>query len=143
MNPQELLSIRNLVFVAGLLHLCQIPAMLLAPRMLGWKEDLAKLSVINRRIVQVIGIAIVIGGVGLGVVVASAADEMVSGSRLACGLSAFLAVWWGYRAAVQYLLYLRIWVKGWLGSFSNYGLAALFTFLTAVYLIALVHNLRQ
>lgn len=143
MDLDQLVSMRNLVFVAGVLHFCQVPAMLMAPRMLGWKEDLAKLSVINRRIVQVIGIAIVIVGVGTGIVVACAADDLVSGSRLATGFTAFLAFFWGYRAAVQVLLYLRIWVKGLLGTLSNYGLAVLFVFLTAAYLIAFVHNLRQ
>jgi hypothetical protein len=136
------LSLRNWVFLAGVLHFCQVPAMMMAPRMLDWKDDLAKLSVINRRIVQVIGIAIVIVGVGTGIVVACAADEMVKGGKLATGLSLFLAVFWGYRGLVQYTLYLRIWVKGWLGTISNYGLAALFTLLTVIYLIAFIHNLR-
>ncbi len=143
MDLQQLLSLRNFVFLAGLLQFCQIPAMMMAPKMLGWKDDLAKLSTINRRIVKVIGVAIVIVGVGTGAIVVCAGGEMVSGSHLAIGLSLFLGIFWGYRAMVQYLLYFRIWGKGFMGAFSNYGLAALFTFQTLVYLIAFVANLQH
>jgi hypothetical protein len=143
MNWLQLLTLRNLVFLAGLLHFCQIPAMMMAPRMLGWKEDLAKLSVINRRIVMVIGVAIMLVGVGTGIVVACSADNMVAGTRLAAGFSAFLAVFWGYRGTVQVALYLRIWPRGFLGVVSNYGLVALFGFLTLVYFAAFVANLRS
>ena len=134
-------SLQNLVFLAGILHFCQVPAMMMAPKMLGWKEDLSKLQLINRRIVMVIGVAIVIVGVGTGILVASAAGEMVGGGRLATGLCLFLAVFWGYRGAVQFLLYFKIWGTDLLGRLSNYGLCLIFVFLTAVYAVAFVANL--
>jgi hypothetical protein len=143
MGLEQLFTLRNFVFAAGALQFCQIPAMMVAPRMLGWKEDLEKLATMNRRIVKVIGLAIVLVGVGTGAIVACAADEMVSGSRLACGLSLFLGVFWGYRALVQYFLYFRIWPKGFMGRLSNYGLAALFTFQSIVYLAAFVANVTR
>ena len=141
MNWKELLALHHWVLLAGLLHFCQIPAMLMAPRMLGWKEDLPKLSLINRRIVVVIALAIVLVVVGMGIVVACAADQLVDKSRLATGVTGFLAVFWAYRAAVQWALYFRIWVKGWLGVMSNYGLGLLLVFLTVVYLVAFIANL--
>ncbi|HEX7008884.1 MAG TPA: hypothetical protein VF184_02815 [Phycisphaeraceae bacterium] len=137
----EWITLTNLVLLAGLLHFCQIPAMLAAPRMLGWKEDLAKLAVINRRIVQVIGIAIVIVGVGLGIVVVCAPADVAGGSRAGMGLACFLGVFWGYRAAVQYLLYHRIWPRGVVGRLSHYGLCGLFTFQSVVYLAAFLAGL--
>ena len=136
MNAPAWLSMENLVLAAGLLQFCQVPAMLIAPSVLGWKDDLAKLEPINRRIVQVIGIAIVIVGVGTGIIVVLAPAEVAGASRAGTGLAAFLGVFWGYRALVQVTLYARIWPRGPLGRLSHYGLTALFFFQAIVYLTA-------
>jgi len=142
MALEDLLTLRNVVFVAGITQFCQIPAMMMAPQMLGWKDDLAKLSTMNRRIVKVIGLAIVLVGVGTGAIVATSADDMVSGTRLATGFALFLGIFWGYRAAVQYTIYIKIWPKGFMGRLSNYGLAALFTFQSLTYLAAFARNVK-
>lgn len=133
-------TMQHLVFTAGLLHLCQVPSMIAAPRMLGWKQDLGQLETINRRIVQVIGVAIMIVVVGLGIVVMVAPGELLS-TRLGAALAGFLGVFWLYRAAVQVLLYRRIWPKGWLGRASHYGLSLLFFALAAIYFAAFAVNL--
>jgi hypothetical protein len=139
----QLLSLRNFVWLAGLLQFCQIPAMIASPKMLNWKEDLAKLSPINRNIVLVIGAAIVLTGVGLGVVVVVGATEMVGGGRLGTALCGFLGVFWLYRDAVQVFIYRKIWPKGGMGTLSHCGLTALFTFQAAVYLTAFVLTLHK
>jgi hypothetical protein len=131
------------VFTAGLLHLCQIPAMVAAPRMLGWKQDLAQLQPINRQIVQVIGIAIMIVVIGLGIVVMIGSAELVSGSPLAGGLTCFLGVFWLYRGAIQVGLYRRIWPGGWLGRASHHGLTVLFFGLSGIYFAAFAHNVTR
>jgi hypothetical protein len=133
---------QQLVFAAGLLHFCQVPAMLIAPRMLQWKDDLARLQPINRRIAQVLGVAIVIVVLGLGAVVMLAADELVNSSRLAAGMTAFLAVFWLYRAIVQVLVYRRMWPRGPVGLASHFGLTALFFALSAIYSAAFAFNVR-
>ena len=138
----KLLSLRNLVRLAGFLQFCQIPAMIFSPKMLNWEEDLAKLSPINRNIVLVIGAAIVLTVVGSGVVVAGA-TEMVGGGRLGTAFCGFLGVFWLYRDAVQVFLYAKIWPKGALGRLSYYGLTALFTFLAGVYLTAFAVTLLK
>lgn len=129
----EFLTLRSLALVAGLLHFCQVPAMLVAPRMLGWEEDLGRLAPINRRIFQVMAAAILLTVLGSGALVAAAADEVAAGSRLGNGLCLFLFLFWGYRGAVQVLLYSRIWPGGALGRASHLGLTALFSFLTGAY----------
>lgn len=140
----DLLSLRNLVWLAGALQFCQIPAMLASPRMLNWREDLAKLSAINRQIVVVIGGAIVLAGIGLGVVVVLCATEMVNGGRLGTALCGFLAIFWLYRDIVQIFLYSKIWPEGVAGKLSHYGLMVLFTFQVCAYstafLVALTKN---
>ncbi|MFH1725417.1 MAG: hypothetical protein ABII00_12470 [Elusimicrobiota bacterium] len=135
---QDLLTLRNLVMFTGLLHFCQVPALFFAPRMLDWEKDFSKLRLINRRIFQVIGGAIVLTVLGLGVVVVVASDEIVQGGRLGLSLVCFLGLFWAYRCAIQVLLYARIWPEGWLARLSHYGLTALFTFLSGSYLVVFV-----
>ncbi len=134
LDLQNLFSLQNLLFLAGLLHFCQVPAMIAAPRMLGWAEDLAKLQVMNRRIVQVMGLAIMIVVLGMGVVVMVGAGDLAAGGPLAAGVCAFLGVFWLYRDVVQIGLYRRIWPGGVVGRLSHYGLCVLFFFLAAAYL---------
>ena len=128
---------------AGLLHFCQVPAMIVAPRMLGWKEEMAAMSPINRRIVQVMGLAIMLTVLGTGVVVAWGAQEIAAGTPLGAALATFLAVFWTYRAAVQIVVYHRIWPGGFIGRASHYGLCLLFTCLTAVYAAAAIRPLLE
>jgi hypothetical protein len=132
----------KVVFAAGLLHLCQVPSMFAAPRMLGWKQDLARLEPINRRIVQVIGAAIMIVVIGLGIVVMAAPGELLT-TRLGAALACFLGVFWLYRAVVQVVLYRRIWPHGRLGRASHYALSLLFFALTAAYFAAFAVNVTR
>ena len=141
MNWDAILSMRTLVLVTGALHFCQLPAMMIAPRVLQWGDDLAKLEPINRQIVKVIGGGIMLAGLGLGVVVVCAPAEVAGGSRLGMALACFLAVLWAYRAIVQIVVYRRIWPGGGIGRLSHYGLCLLFSFQTVAYAAAFVHGL--
>lgn len=138
----EMLTLKNLVLLAGVLHFCQLPAMFMAPKMLGWREDLGKLQPINRRIFNVMAGGIMMTVLGLGLVVALAPAEVAGGSRLGTALAAFLGVFWAWRGSVQVFLYSKIWPGGWLGRASHWGLSALFAFLSAVYLAAFVAGVR-
>ena len=62
------LTTKNLVLLAGALHFCQLPAAFVAPNALNWKEELKRLSPLNRRIYIVIALAITFVGLGLGAV---------------------------------------------------------------------------
>lgn len=128
--------LEKLLFSAGLLHFCQLPAMMFSPKMLGWDEDLAKLSTINRRIVLVMGGGIMLTVLGSGVVVAFNARHIAAGGPLARALSLFLASLWIYRGSIQVAIYARIWPSGWFARLSHYGLVVLFGYLSAVYLLA-------
>lgn len=139
----ETLSLTALVGLAGWLHFCQVPAMMVAPRMLGWDEDLARMQPINRRIFRVMATAIMLTVLGLGLVVGLSPAQVADGSRLGTSLAGFLAVFWTYRGAVQVLVYSRIWPQGILGILSHYGLTALFSFLAGVYWMVLVSGVLR
>ena len=137
------LEFEHLVMAAGLLHFCQVPAMIVAPKMLNWKEEMTAMSPINRRIVQVMGIAVILTVLGLGLVVAFGAEEIAGGTPLGTGLALFLGIFWSYRAGVQILLYHRIWPGGLVGRGSHYGLCLLFTGQSLVYLAAAIRPLLE
>ncbi len=128
--------LERLVFSAGVLHFCQVPAMMFSPKMLGWEEDLAKLSPINRRIVLVMGGGIMLTVLGSGLVVAFNARRIAEGGPLARALALFLAALWIYRGFIQVAVYARIWPPGRFARASHYGLVMLFGYLSAVYALA-------
>jgi hypothetical protein len=134
----RLLSLENLALLAGLLHFCQMPALFFAPKMLHWREEFAGLSPINRRIFQMIGIALLWMTQGLGVLVVIAHKEMVNGCLLGKSLCFYLGLVWGFRAFVQVFVYWKLWPGGWLGILSNYGLTVLLFFLTGLYFFLFV-----
>ena len=129
------LTTKNLVLLAGSLHFCQLPAAFVAPNALNWKEELKRLSPLNGRIYIVIALAITFVGLGLGAVVLIGAGDIASGSRLGIALCLFLAIFWGYRAAVQVFLYSKIWIGGSFGWLTHHGLTALLVFMSGLYFL--------
>jgi hypothetical protein len=138
MMTSALLS--KLLFLAGVCHFFQIPAMLVAPRALGWKDDLPRLRPINRAIVIVLGFGMVLTIVGLGVVVMLSSKELANGGRLANALLCFLVLFWLYRAAVQVVVYTRLWPGNL--RLAHYGLMVLFFSLTSVYAVVFFYGVR-
>jgi hypothetical protein len=131
------------IFIAGLLHFCQVPAMALVEvSMLEWKKDLQRLQPINRRIVKVIGLAIILTVLGLGVVVMTAPGELIGGSTLGASLAAFLSVFWSYRLLVEVLVYPKVWPRTASGRIFHYALSVLFAFLAGTYTTAFIVALR-
>lgn len=134
-------SFRNILFLCGALHFCQLPAMLVAPKMLGWKEDLAKLTPINGWIFRVIAGGIMITVMGTGALVMVSASEIAMGGHLATALCAFLSVFWIYRGSIQIFLYSKIWLKGMTGRGSHIALSLLFSFQAAVYTVGFIRGI--
>lgn len=129
-----------MLFGAGAMHFCNIPGMVAAPRVLGWKEDLANIKPINRNIFIVLCGGIMITILGTGVVVMANSKSLLDGSRLSSSLCFFLSVLWAYRFLIQAVLYSKIWPKGFVARLSHGGLLALFFCLTAVYAVATAIN---
>lgn len=110
--------------------------MLLAPRILRWREDFARLQPINLRILRVVLAAIVLTVFGLGCIVSIQARALVEAPAVGQALLAFLAVFWGYRAWVQWFAYRAVWPRSPAGRFSYYALGALFLLQSVGYALA-------
>ena len=111
--------------VAGALSFLQLPAMILAPRMLRWSDELRTLSPLSRRIIGVIGLAIVLVVQGTGIVTLIGAQEIARGTPLGSSFAALMATFWGYRALMQ-RAYAPLWPPGTLGWISHVGLSCVF-----------------
>jgi hypothetical protein len=90
-----------LIWVAGLLQLAIAAANLLLPRVLRYRENLARVSPMVREIFLVHSGYIVLVLIAFGTMSLVFAPELAGGSRLGRFLSAFLAVFWLLRIPVQ------------------------------------------
>jgi hypothetical protein len=120
--------------IAGLLLLLLAAVHPLFPRELGWKEDLAKLTLINRQIFLVHVGFIVLMLVLMGSLSLFLAGDLVTPSRLARAVLGGLALFWGLRLLTQQLIYDR---SHWRGHRRNtaihIALTLLWLYLTTVF----------
>jgi hypothetical protein len=134
---------RLLVTIAGALSFCQLPALVAAPRLMRWREELAGLAPVNRRIVLVLAIAVILTVQGTGVVAIVGAAEIAGGTPLGTATAGFLALFWSYRAAVQFW-YGPVWPRHTLLLRLTHGaLACLFCGQAALFLAAFVQGLAR
>jgi hypothetical protein len=120
--------------IAGALLLLLAAAHFLFPQQLGWKEDLAKLTLLNRQIFLVHVGFIMLILVLFGALAFFFAGDLVAPSRLAEAVLAGLTIFWGLRFLTQQFIYDR---SLWRGNRRNTILhilaSLLWTYLTVVF----------
>jgi hypothetical protein len=120
--------------IAGALLLLLAAAHFLFPQQLGWKEDLAKLTLLNRQIFLVHVGFIMLILVLFGALAFFFAGDLVAPSRLAKAVLAGLTLFWGLRLLTQHFIYDR---SLWRGNRRNTILhilaSLLWTYLTIVF----------
>lgn len=120
--------------IAGALLLLLGAAHVFFPKHLGWKEDLAKLTLLNRQIFLVHVSFIVLILLLFGTLALAFAAELVAPSRLAKAVLGGLTLFWGLRLITQQFIYDR---SLWLGNRRNTVLhilaSLLWCYLTAVF----------
>lgn len=121
--------------LGGALHFVQLPAMVVARRVLDWRGELSRLGPINRRIVRVMGGGIMLCVLGLGALVLALHGQLLH-SGAGIGLCAFLGVFWAYRCAVQFLVYAELWPAG--QAWTELGSKLLFVSLTGIYALSVL-----
>jgi hypothetical protein len=123
--------------IAGVLLLLLAAMHPLLPKQLGWKDDLAKLQLLNRQIFLVHVGFIVLILVLFGVLALFFAEDLMAPSRLAAAVLAGLTIFWGLRFFTQQLIYDR---SLWLGHRRHTAVhilaSLLWTYLTVVFGLA-------
>jgi energy-converting hydrogenase Eha subunit G len=120
--------------IAGALLLLLASAHVFFPKELGWKEDLAKLTLLNRQVFLVHTGFIMLILVLFGVLALGFTADLVAPSRLAAAVLGGLTLFWGLRLITQQFIYDR---ALWRGNRRNTILHILATllwiYLTAVF----------
>src|SRR5262249_45836025 len=93
------------VWLAGLGHFVVLIASFQVPYRLHWKEDLAKLTVFNRKLMWVHGGFAVCTIAAFGVMTLLLHTEILSGQRSALALSIFIGTYWLLRIIVDFTYY--------------------------------------
>jgi len=123
------------LWLAGAGHFAVLIASFQVPYRLRWKEDLAKLTPFNRRLMWVYGGFTVYTILSFGVLTLLLHDEMLHGERAALALSAFIGIYWLLRVVVDFTYFEHAdWPRGNAFVAGHVLLTLLFVFLVVTYL---------
>lgn len=122
------------VIAAGLALFLVAAAGCFVPRVLRWREDVARLRPLNRQVFWTYSGYILCTNLCMAALATFAPDWLLSGSPLAAAVSGYICVYWGARLVIQFVYYDRSDAPS--GAFyelAHYAFAAIFLYLTLVF----------
>ena len=123
--------------LAGLAHFGILIASAMVPAKLNWKEELARLSPLQRQMYWIYGAYIVFCILGFGLISLLMPNPLTSGEPLGSVVSLFIAIFWAGRVALQPVMKVKLIIGDvWWMRAGYHALTAAFAFLTVVYGIA-------
>ncbi len=123
------------LWLAGVGHFCVLIASFQVPARMNWKDDLAKLRPVNRKLMWTYGAFIVLMIVGFGALTLALHDELLRGDRAALGLAALIGAFWLLRLVIDFTYHTHAdWPRGKQFVVAHVLLTGLFGTLTATYL---------
>lgn len=126
-------QLRDLIFAAGFAQLGVLIASALVPFQLNWRTSLQLLPRLLRQMYWVYGGYVVLSIVAFGLLSILNAGELASGGRLARGVCAYIAVFWGVRLALQSVFDVKEHLTVWWLRTGYAVLTVLFAVLTFIY----------
>ena len=93
------------IWLAGAVHVFIVAMNVPLPKMLGYREELARVSPIIRQIFVVHSIYILLVLIGLSLLCFRFAPQLAGGSPIGVFLSGCMAVFWGLRLLIQLFYY--------------------------------------
>jgi alginate O-acetyltransferase complex protein AlgI len=132
------------LWLAGIGHFCILGASFQVPSRLGWKEDLAKLTPFNRKLMWVYAGTTLLTITAFGALTLFLHYEILHGDRAALALSAFIAVFWTTRIMVDFTYFHHSgWPSGAQFVAGHVMLTSLFVALASTYWAVLIWNLLK
>ena len=120
--------------IAGILLLVLAASHYFLPKQLGWKEDLAKVTLLTRQIFFVHVGFILLLLILMGTLAVVYAEELAAPSRLAQAVLGGLALFWGLRLLTQLFIYDRsLWRGNRRNTMAHIAAVLLWAYLTAVF----------
>lgn len=133
MNATRLFDV--LLWLAGIGHFTVLIASFQVPARLRWREDLAKLLPVNRKLMWTYGVFIVLTIVSFGALTLALHAEMLRGDRAALGLAMFIGVFWTMRIVLDFTYHTHAdWPRGARFVVAHVMLLTLFVALAGTYL---------
>ncbi|MBI3505176.1 MAG: hypothetical protein HY059_10060 [Proteobacteria bacterium] len=130
------------LWLAGVGNFCTMGAGLQVPYRLGWKEDLAKLTPFNRKLMWTHGGFAILTIGSFGLLTLGLHREMMRGDRAALALAALIGVYWTMRIIVDFVYYDHAdWPEGRAFVWGHALLTALFVAMAVAYGWLLAHHL--
>ena len=123
----------SLIFMAGVGQLAILIASALVPFRLNWRGGLQCLSRLHRQMYWVYGGYIVLSIVAFAALSMLNSRELASGSALARGFCAYVAVFWGIRVGLQAVFDVKDHLTTWWLKAGYFVLTLMFAALTVVY----------
>jgi hypothetical protein len=125
---------RNALILAGVAQLGIAASSILIPRLLGWREETSRLKPLTRQVFWTYASYILGFHVAFGLLSLLAPAALLDGSLLARSVSAFIAVYWLVRLALQFLAFDRSVAVGRpLFRFAEAAYVSTFAYLVLVY----------
>lgn len=121
------------IFAAGVGQAGVLLASALVPLRLNWREELRSLPRLHRQMYWVYGGYVVLSIVAFAALSVFNARELASGSGLARGFCAYVAMFWGIRVALQGVFDVKTHLTTWWLKAGYLSLTVLFAALTVVY----------
>lgn len=128
--------------LTGVLMALLVLVNLVVPFRLGWREEMARLSLLNRQIFQVHSAFIVLILALFSALLLTCGDALLEPTRLSRAVLTGLTIFWACRLAVQWGFYSReIWHGHRFYTTMHYVFSAVWVYMTAVCATALLKSL--
>ena len=126
--------LETLIFISGILHLGTLIGSAQVPKELKFKEELPKVAPLMRHWILVAGAYVVLNLIAFGVISLTLSKELASGSPLARAFCGYVAIFWGCRLVVQFVVFdAKPYLPNWFLTLGYHGLTLVFTWHTLVY----------
>jgi hypothetical protein len=126
-------SLTRGIFFAGVGQLGVLVASALVPFRLNWREELRCLSRLHRQMYWVYGGYVVLSIIAFAAISIFNASELASGTGLARGFCAYVAVFWGIRVALQFIFDVKEHLTAWWIKMGYVVLTLMFASFTIIY----------
>jgi hypothetical protein len=116
---------------------------LFIPSRFHWREEMSRLSLVNRQIFQVHSIFLVLTLGLFSVLLLTCARALVEPTRLSRAVLSGLTIFWGLRMVMQWCFYSpELWRGHRFNTVVHYTFSVIWIYLTSVFAVALWMNVR-
>jgi hypothetical protein len=127
----------------GVLMAALVVVNLFVPSRFHWREEMSRLSLVNRQIFQVHSVFLVLTLGLFSALLLTCARALVEPSRLSRAVLSGLTIFWGLRLVMQWFFYSpELWRGHRFNTVVHYVFSAIWIYLTTVFAVALWVNVH-